>query len=161
MLDILLDARFARSLRPFNLGNDQAFEYFVSTIAPRNRLPTTQTVRKHVGVMFVQCKVLIKGYIAPRGSDEGFGPACCLTACLQTAWAGRNDRSYNGTLANMQNDDFRPRLVCLDMVKCLIKHHTAAMITEMLAKTIEHFNIPHAAIFGTVLDTRSNVKEGA
>lgn len=63
-----------------------------------------------------QFKGLIKGYFAPLSSVKGVGPACSLTACLQIdAWAGRNGTSYNGTLANTLDDNFRPRLICLDM----------------------------------------------
>lgn len=150
-----------RSLRPFNLVNDQGFKDFMSAIAPQYKLPTTRTISKYMGAMFVKAKGDVKGFLAPLASDEGGGAECGLTICLQTdAWAARNGRSYNGTLANTLDDDFRPRLICLDMVECQKKHHTAPVITGLLTKTMQDNEIPPFSVFRTVHDSGSNVKKG-
>ena len=44
-----------RSLRPFNLVNDQGLKNFVQAIAPQYRLPTTRTINKYMGAMYDQC----------------------------------------------------------------------------------------------------------
>jgi len=110
-----------------------------------------------MGAMFGKAKALVKGFLAPLTSDAAGGAASGLTACLVTdAWVARNGRSYNGTLATTLDDDFRARLICLEMAECQ-KKHTAAVIT----KTMEDFNIPAASVFRIVHDAGSNVKKGA
>jgi len=72
-----------------------------------------------------------------------------LTACLVTdGWATRNGRSYIGTFAATLDDEFRVRIICLDMTECQKKHHTAAEITGLLAKTVEDFDNLPAAVYG-------------
>jgi len=151
-----------RGLRPFNAVDDEGFKDFVSAIALQYKLPTTRTVCKYMGAIFGKGKALAKGFLAPLTSNAAGGAASGLTACLVTnAWAARNGKSYNGTLATTLDDDFRARLICLDMAECQKKHHTAAVITDLLAKTMEDFNIPAASVFRTVHDAGSNVKKGA